>query len=356
MLVYGGGSIKKNGLYEQIINACSEAKVKLFEHPGIEPNPRDVTIYQAALECRKYRVDLIIAAGGGSVIDASKVIGICATNPQYKDAWSYVTDSSLVTKPSIPLFSIVTLAATGSESNAGGVVTNATTHFKCGVGTPSAIPLVAFEDPKFTLTLSWWQTACGIFDIFSHLLEQYYDRGDHFAWTKQYILANMRVCVDCARKLAKNPQDLIARTNLLWTSSWALNGLPITMTTGGDWTTHRLEHAVSGLWDVEHGAGLALLTPHYLEYVCKYNKKFYNLSLEIGKDIFGVKTFPAYIKALKDFIKLLKLPTKFTDFNNIKKVEKADIEWLTKHFLTVTKSAPDSFNAKVADYVYNKVI
>jgi alcohol dehydrogenase YqhD (iron-dependent ADH family) len=154
LLAYGGGSIKRNGLYDEIVKACKQAKVKLVEHSGIEPNPRDVGIYQAALTCRKYKVDLIIAAGGGSVIDAAKVIGIVATNPQYKDAWSYVMDSTKVTKPSIPLFSIITLAATGSESNAGSVITNAKSHYKMPTGTPSATPLVCFEDPKYTMTLS----------------------------------------------------------------------------------------------------------------------------------------------------------------------------------------------------------
>jgi alcohol dehydrogenase YqhD (iron-dependent ADH family) len=175
LLAYGGGSIKHNGLYDEIVKACKQAKVKLIEHSGIEPNPRDIGVYQAALTCRKHKVDLIIAAGGGSVIDAAKVIGIVATNPQYKDAWSYVMNNKRTTKPSIPLFSVITLAATGSESNGGSVITNAKSHYKMPVGTPSAIPLVCFEDPKYTMTLSWWQTACGIFDIFSHLLEQYYD-------------------------------------------------------------------------------------------------------------------------------------------------------------------------------------
>jgi alcohol dehydrogenase YqhD (iron-dependent ADH family) len=154
LLAYGGGSIKHNGLYDEIIMACKQSKIKIVEHGGIEPNPRDAGIYQAALTCRKYKVDLIVAAGGGSVIDAAKVIGIVATNPQYKDAWAYVLNNRKVTKPSIPLFSIITLAATGSESNAGSVITNSKTHYKRSTETVSATPLVCFEDPKYTLTLS----------------------------------------------------------------------------------------------------------------------------------------------------------------------------------------------------------
>jgi alcohol dehydrogenase YqhD (iron-dependent ADH family) len=154
LLAYGGGSIKKNGLYQEILQATKQAKVKVIEHQGIEPNPRDIGIYQAALKCRQHKVDLIIAVGGGSVIDAAKLIGILATNPYYKNTWDYVLDNSKTTKPSIPLFSIITLAATGSENNAGSVITNSVTHYKQSTFTPTAIPKVCFEDPKYTLTLS----------------------------------------------------------------------------------------------------------------------------------------------------------------------------------------------------------
>jgi alcohol dehydrogenase YqhD (iron-dependent ADH family) len=154
LLTYGGGSIKKNGLYDQIIFACKKAKVKIIEHFGIKPNPRDDDIYEASLKCRKYHVNLIIAAGGGSVIDAAKVIGILANNPQYKDCWSYILNNSKITNPSIPLFSINTLAATGSENNDGSVITNVKTKYKRSTTTPSANPIVCFEDPRFQLTLS----------------------------------------------------------------------------------------------------------------------------------------------------------------------------------------------------------
>jgi alcohol dehydrogenase YqhD (iron-dependent ADH family) len=153
-LPYGGGSIKHNGLYNEIANACKQAKVKLIEFQGIEPNPKDTTMDQATVIGKKYKVDLIIAAGGGSVIDAAKVIGAVITNPQYKKCWDYVEDNSRLTKPSVPIFSIVTLAATGSENNGGSVISNAITKVKKPVQTPSGIPKVCFEDPKFQLTLS----------------------------------------------------------------------------------------------------------------------------------------------------------------------------------------------------------
>ncbi|MDR0739764.1 MAG: iron-containing alcohol dehydrogenase [Mycoplasmataceae bacterium] len=352
LLTYGGGSIKRNNLYNEILAAAKKAKVQVIEHGGIEPNPRDIGIEQAALKCRKNKVNLIIAAGGGSVIDASKIIGILANNPQYKSAWEYILDNSKVTKPSIPLFSITTLAATGSENNAGSVITNSKTHYKQSASTPSATPIVCFEDPKYTMTLSFWQMSCGIFDIFSHLLEQFYDPIMTFDWTKEYILANMRECYKSALKFVKNNNDYDAHSNLLWTSSWSLNGLASFNTTGGDWTTHRLEHAVSGLWDVEHGAGLALITPVYLDVMCKHSKLFRDRSLEVAQNVFGVNTLSAFFIKLKTFIKLLKLPVKFTDFKQIKKVSDQDIAWLVKHFAKNNKSKN---SAKLANTIFNKL-
>lgn len=352
LLAYGGGSIKRNGLYHSIVKACKQAKVKLVEHAGIEPNPRDVGIYLASQTCRKHKVDLIIAAGGGSVIDAAKVIGILATNPQYKNTWSYVLDQSKVKKPSIPLFSIITLAATASENNASSVVTNSVTHFKMGVVTPSALPLVCFEDPEYTMTLSFWQTACGIFDIFSHLTEGLYDVNRMFNWTREYIYANMRVCLNCAQKLIKNNHDHDARANLLWTSSWALNGLSSVATAGGDWMTHRLEHAVSGLWDVEHGAGLALIFPTYIRYMDKTDKRFAKISLDLAKNVFEVNSLEAFYKALDKFIMTLKLPKKYTDFQQIGSVTAKDIQWLNNHFNKVVRRKE---KATMAKYVFDHI-
>lgn len=350
LLAYGGGSIKKNGLYNQIIEACKKNNISVIEHYGIEPNPRDIGIYQASLKCRKHKVDLIIAAGGGSVIDASKIIGILATNPQYKDCWSYILDNSKVIHPSIPLFSINTLAATGSENNNASVITNAKTKHKRSNITPSANPIVCFEDPSFQLTLSKWQTACGIFDIFSHLMEQYYDPNVQFEWTKKYIIANMLVTVDCAKKLMKNLNDYDARANLLWTSSMALNGLARIETSGGDWTTHKLEHAISGLWDVEHGAGLALICPTYLKYIDSKNKLFKQYSLEIGREVFGVNSLNKYYEALIKFIKLLGLPAKYTDFKQISNVTNQDLAWLNKHFNEVMPNKSD-----IPKYVFSHI-
>jgi len=154
MLTYGGGSIKNNGLYDTIINIAKKAKIKVIEHGGIKPNPRDLDIYEASKLAREKKVDLIIAAGGGSVIDASKVIAALATNPNYRSTAIYINKPDKIKEKPLPIFSIITLAATGSENNNGSVVTIEKTKIKRAVTTKDGCPVVVFEDPTYTLSLS----------------------------------------------------------------------------------------------------------------------------------------------------------------------------------------------------------
>lgn len=207
-------------------------------------------------------------------------------------------------------------------------------------------------DPIYTLTVNKWQTGCGCFDIFSHQLEQYYELGESFSWAKEYLLANMKNLMKYAKGVMKNPKDLEARANILWTSAWSLNGLAsVGSEHRGDWKVHGLAHAISGKWDASHGASLALITPVYIEYMCKKNKKFKELSLEIAKEVFKVKTINDYLKKIKEYIKLCGLPQKYTDFNNIKKITKQDLEWLSKAF----DKYMDNQHHKLGIDIYNKI-
>ena len=346
MLIYGGGSIKRNGVYETVISEIRNAKVKFIEHSGVQPNPTDEDTYKATLLGRKNKVDLIIAVGGGSVIDEAKVVSNLVTNTQYKNAWSYLENDGKATKPAVPVFSIITIAATGSENNFGSVITNTKTHDKWGVYNQNC-PVVCFEDPTYTFSVSKWQTGSGCFDIMSHLLEQYYDLNKHFEWTKQYIIANMKVLLKFAPIALRQPNDYEARSNILWTSSWSLNNLAEFNTSGGDWKVHGLEHALSGRWNVSHGAGLALITPTYIEYMCKKNKEFKKLTVELGYALFGKKSDKYFITKLKAFIKTLGMPKKFTDFKEIKEVTKEDLKWLFEAF---DRNTPDNHQLGVDIY------
>ncbi len=349
LLMYGGGSIKKNGIYQTIVSEIKKAKVSFVEHSGVKPNPTNDDATKAINFGRKNKVNLIIAVGGGSVIDESKIVSIAIPNTHIKDAWQLVKNMKLAKKTSLPIISIITIAATGSENNYGSVITNNKTHDKWGVITPVR-PCVCFEDPSFTKTVSKWQTACGIFDILSHSLESYYDLKQEFYWTKQYLIANMKTLLHYAKIVMKNPNNIEARANILWTSSWALNGLNEFATGGGDWKVHSLEHALSAKYDVSHGAGLALITPTYIEYMAGKYETFRILTLELGDALFGVKSEKKFVKKLKDFIKSIGLPEKYTDFEQIKQITKEDLNDLVK---TLDRSLPNQH--QLAEIIYNKI-
>ena len=200
---------------------------------------------------------------------------------------------------------------------------------KKGVQTPSAVPIITVEDPSYTFTVNAWQTASGIFDCFSHLLEQYFTKS-LFTWTKEYIFANLRVLINYAKTVVLRPDHYDARANILWTTSMSLNGLA-TFNSDSDWTVHVIEHAFSGLWDITHGAGLALITPTYLKVRSDKEKWFKDKVIELGRNVFKTETFEATISYLVQFIKSINLPTKWTDFKEIEKFESEEAEFLINH-------------------------
>lgn len=329
LILYGKGSVKKNGILDQLINVLKGINLNFYEFDGIEPNPRDTTIDKCVQYCRENNIDIIFALGGGSVVDASKVIGILTTNTNYAKCWDYVLDQSQVKNPSIDIVSIITLAGTGSENNGGSVITNETLNEKKGVFTPSATPIIAIEDPSYTFTVNAWQTASGIFDCFSHLLEQYFGKST-FAWTKEYIFANLRVLLNYAKTVVLRPDHYDARANILWTTSMALNGLA-SFNCDTDWNVHTIEHALSGLWDVTHGAGLAFVTPTYIKVRSEKEKWFKDKVIELGRNVFKTQTFETTVAFLENFIKSINLPTRWTEFKEITKFDDVDAEFLINH-------------------------
>lgn len=333
LLLYGNGSIKKNGAYEQIIKQINKTKAKFFEFSGIEPNPHSTTINEASQYARKNKIDLIIAVGGGSVIDSSKVIAAMITNKKIDDCWDIVVKKVEHEPTTIDIFSIITLAGTASENNNGSVVTNIHTNQKVGIGIKNGVPKIAFCDPEFTLTLSSWQTASGIFDCFSHLLEQFYGKNN-FLWTDEYCIANIITLLKSTKNYLINSNDLIIRSNILWTTSMSLNGLAafnINNEKSGDWTVHQIEHALSAKYNITHGAGLALITPTYIKYRCKRDQWFKEKTLLLAERLFNVKTLEDFDNNLLDFIKSIKLPTKYSDFIEINNISDMDMVWLAEH-------------------------
>lgn len=329
LILYGQGSVKKNGILNQLQTVLKNVNLDFLEFDGIEPNPRSKTIDRCISFCKENDVDLIFALGGGSVIDAAKVIGILTTNNEYNSCWEYVLDQTKVKNNSIDIISIITLAGTGSENNAGSVITNEELNEKKAVMTPSATPIIAVEDPSYTFTVNPWQTASGIFDTFSHLLEQYFGKST-FEWTKEYIFANLRILINYAKTVILRPNHYDARSNILWTTSMSLNGLA-SFNCDSDWNVHTIEHAFSGLWDITHGAGLAFITPTYIEVRSQTEKWFKDKVIELGRNVFKTQTFEATTKFLVNFIKSINLPTRWSEFDQISNFDDNDAEFLISH-------------------------
>ncbi|MBQ9221112.1 iron-containing alcohol dehydrogenase [Succinivibrio sp.] len=265
LLVYGGGSIKKNGLYDKITSNLKNGGIEFFELSGVEPNPRHTTVNKGVKICRENNINAILAVGGGSTIDCSK--GISATVFSKTDnVWDLVEGKYPIEK-TLPIVTILTLSATGSEMDTGAVLSNMDLNIKSGLMHENIRPKVSFEDPKITYSVSKYQTASGSVDIMSHIFDVAYlskqKQMDMLVNIQEEVLKTVIKYTPIA---LDNPSDYDARANLMWASSWALNDFmycgvmqcPI---------LHAIEHELSAFYDITHGHGLAILTPNYLRYI-----------------------------------------------------------------------------------------
>lgn len=282
LLTYGGGSIKKTGLYDKVIAEIKKAGLELFELNGIEPNPRVSSVNAGAAICKKEHIDVLLAVGGGSVIDCTKYIG--AATFYDGDAWDILLRKFNVTK-CIPIVTVLTLSATGSEMDCGGVISNPETHDKIGLLFPPMQPKVSFLDPTNTYTVNAYQTACGSADIFSHIVEVYFNMDQDLQMLDGFAETLLKTVIKYAPIAMKDPTNYEARANLMWTSSWAINGF----INGGkrqEWSCHPMEHEISAIYDITHGLGLAILTPRWMQYTLDKTtaSKFY----QYGVNVFGL--------------------------------------------------------------------
>lgn len=265
LLVYGGGSIKKNGLYDTVTNLLKSNGLEVFELAGVEPNPRHTTANKGAEVCKRESIDVVLAVGGGSTIDCAKGVAAAAVT-ESGDVWPLVSNGVWVTE-ALPIVAILTNAATGSEMDAWAVISNMETNEKIGLGGSALIPKVAFENPELSFSLPTYQTACGAFDIFNHVLDNYYLAGDAtFDMVLEFQEAVMRTVVKWAPVAMKEPENYEARANLMWASSMALNTVLDAGTVHGC-ACHAMEHELSAYYDITHGHGLAIVTPRWLEYI-----------------------------------------------------------------------------------------
>ena len=261
LLVYGGGSIKRTGLYEKIQTLLKEFEI--YELSGIEPNPKLSSVRKGVELCKEHKIDVVLAVGGGSCIDASKHI---ACGAFYEgDPWDLVLDRSKVTG-ALPIAVVLTICATGSEMNSGAVISNEETNEKLEINTPLLYPALSICDPTYLYTLPAKQTAAGTVDIMSHVFEQYFQPNDGAYLTDRLAEAVLKTCVHYGPIALKEPENYEARSNLMWSSTVGLNHL-LTVGKGGAWSVHPMEHELSAFYDITHGVGLAILTPAWMRYV-----------------------------------------------------------------------------------------
>ncbi len=303
LLVYGGGSIKKSGLYDTVKKEIENNNIELYELSGVEPNPRVTTVNLGAEICRSNNIEVILAVGGGSVIDCAKVIGAAALTKN--DAWDLVI-GKVKAKGCLPIITVLTMAATGTEMNFNAVISNQKTEEKIGYKYPPLRPKVSFLDPKNTFSVSSYQTACGGADILSHIMEDYFCTDGNMYLLDSFMEGLMKTVIKYTPVAMKEPNNYEARANLMWASSWALNG----MIRGGKvhaWSCHSMEHQLSAVYDITHGLGLAILTPRWMEYVLDDATvhRFYSFGVNvfgIDSNLDKIKVGRLAIEKLKDFL------------------------------------------------------
>ncbi|MBQ7690696.1 MAG: iron-containing alcohol dehydrogenase [Muribaculaceae bacterium] len=284
LMTYGGGSIKRVGLYDRVVQAVREAGLELYELPGIEPNPRIGSVREGARLCKEHHIDVLLAVGGGSTIDATKFIaaGACVDH----DPWDFLDLAKRAPiERALPIVDILTLSATGSEMDTGGVISNPETHDKIGRLAPQLLPRVSFLDPTNTFTVSRFQTACGAADMLSHIIEVYFTTQHDLFMLDCFMEGLMKTIIRFAPVAMAEPENYEARANLMWTSSWAINGF----VNGGKtkaWSCHPMEHELSAYYDITHGLGLAILTPRWMEY-CLDDERLPRY-VQYGVNVFGI--------------------------------------------------------------------
>lgn len=281
LLVYGGGSIKKNGIYSKIYELLDNCEI--YELSGVEPNPKIESVRAGVALCKQHGIEVVLAVGGGSVIDASKVI---AGGAFYEgDPWDLVVDSKKIGEV-LPVVAVLTLAATGSEMNKNAVISNMATNEKLGTASHRFKPVAAICDPTYLYTLPAIQTAAGTADIMSHVFEQYFQKTNTAYLTDRFAESILKTCIKYCPIALKDPENYEARANLMWASTQALNGLT-SAGKGGAWTCHPIEHELSAFYDITHGVGLAIVTPRWMRHIL--NEATVSKFAEYARNVWDIK-------------------------------------------------------------------
>ena len=315
LIVAGGGSIKKNGIYEAVVSSLKDSGISWKEIWGIKPNPRLDKVREGAEICKQENIDFILAIGGGSVIDTAKGIGVAAVND--RDVWDFYMGLSNDIPHCLPIGVVLTIPAAGSETSYASVITNTDGDFKRGIHNNIIIPKFAILDPETTYSLPPYQTACGASDILAHLMERYFTNVDHVDLTDRLIEGACMSIIRNSLIALENPRDYNARAEIMFTGTIAHNNL---LDSGriGDWGSHNIEHELSGTYDIAHGAGLSIIFPAWMKYVWHVNPQKF---MQFGERVWGVASDPEHpeiaiasmIARLESWYKQLNLPTRLSE-------------------------------------------
>ncbi|MCK9287945.1 MAG: iron-containing alcohol dehydrogenase [Sphaerochaetaceae bacterium] len=349
---FGGGSIKKNGVYDTVTASLKAAGLEITYLGGVVPNPHLSLVREGIEICKKEHIDLVLAVGGGSVIDSAKAIAFGAKLPPSEDVWyDYYMKASPVVRDALPIGVVLTIPAAGSESSTGTVVTDAEHGLKRAVNSETIVPKFAVMDPETNYTLPAYQTACGATDILAHLQERYFTTVEHNDLSDRLIEACMRNIITNAPLALEHPNDYRYRAELMWTGTIAHNNL-LDRGRIGDWATHDIEHELSALYDIAHGAGLAIMFPAWMKYVYKVDidrfvqwaVRVWDVSLPLS-DKEGIVL--EGIKRLEAFYKRIGMPTRLSDL----KIGKDKLRFMAENSLVGERTHLGNFMKLYADDV-----
>ena len=308
LITWGGGSIKRSGLYDQVREILKDKEI--HELPGIEPNPKyDPSVLEGVRICKEKNIDVILSVGGGSVLDCTKAIAGAACSDA--DPWNVIT-MKVPTLKAIPIVDIITLAATGSEYDRGGVISRTDTNDKLAYFSDLVFPAVSFIDPTYTFTLPVRQTLAGVSDCINHIMEQYFC-GEHIMMNDAFMEGAIKSLMKNVRIVLEDPENYEARAEIFYATTLGCNGIYSLGNSESGWPMHAIEHALSGHYDINHGEGLAIVTPRWMKHIL--SEKTIERFVSFGTGVFGID--PALpemeiaekaIQSIHDFYREIGLP------------------------------------------------
>jgi len=329
LLHYGGGSVVRSGLLDRVKKSLTESGISFCELGGVHPNPLDSKVYEGIELCRKESIDFIVAVGGGSTIDSAKAIAMGV--PYEGDFWDFYSGKNRP-KAALPVGTVLTIAAAGSEGSGDSVITKEDGMLKRGAGSDLIRPKFSVLNPALTMTLPAYQTACGATDIMAHVFERYFTNTQNVETTDRLCEAVLLSMIHETPKVIANPNDYQARANIMWAGMVAHNNI-VGVGRDQDWNSHGIEHELSALYDCAHGAGLAVIMPAWMQYVVEHDvmrfaqmaTRVWNCKMDFANPL---KTAMDGIQAFKDFLKSIGMPLTFAELG----AKEEDIPTLVKNF------------------------